>query len=174
MKGFWSASALTEAVGAAAMSGVGGEVSLAVPGPKPRGCNSRNPALSTSSGFSHLQEGCLPAHLGYHRGMFLLGPLPEGQSTKESLVVGLSSWMTSCRSDPPDPAFQRTLNVPLGFLFDSLFRSLFMIYRHHAGFAVGIPAVGSKDRPWRAWTGPIPGPSTPSSRRQPNENRHFS
>ena len=120
------------------MSGVGGEVSLAVPGPKPRGCNSRNPALSTSSGFSHLQEGCLPAHLGYHRGMFLLGPLPEGQSTKESLVVGLSSWMTSCRSDPPDPAFQRTLNVPLGFLFDSFFRSLFMIYRHHAGYAVGF------------------------------------
>ena len=72
--------------------------------------------------FSHLQEGCPPAHVGYQGGMFLLSPLPEGQSSRKSLVVGSPS-LGDALEDPtfPIPRSQRHSTLPWGF---SLTRSV--------------------------------------------------
>ena len=42
-----------------------------------------------------------------------------------------------CGSGLPDPAFQRALHVPLGFLFDSFCFSVSIVYKQRAGFADG-------------------------------------
>ncbi len=71
---------------------------------------------------SHVQEGCPPAHGGYHGMMFLLCPLPKGQSTRKLLAVGLSS-LGDALTDPafPIPRSQGHPAFPWGF---SLTRSV--------------------------------------------------
>ena len=145
-------------------SRVGGGVPPAVPCPKPCGHDSRNTASSISSGFP-TSSGGLP--------FFTQRASPRNASARSTtrgspfheVVGGRFAFLVRLPCESAPTRFHSSTD-PLRSLGASFCLALSLTLHDlptPRRVRSWIPAEGSKGHPWRGWTGPIAGSSTPMS-----------